>query len=59
MTIILDKCVRIFEPNSNTIKNKLEFMYTCVRVNCFAPVSTTLPLYLAAVLSSTLMFSEN
>jgi hypothetical protein len=40
-------------------KNKLEFMYKCVRGNSFALVSTILPLYIAAVLSNTLMFSEN
>jgi hypothetical protein len=39
--------------------NKLGFMQTCVRGNAFAPVSTTLPLYIAAVLSNKLMFSEN
>jgi hypothetical protein len=50
---------RVFEPNSNTIKIILEFMYICIRGNTFAPVSTILPLYIAAVLLNKLMFSEN
>jgi len=36
-------CVCIFGADSNTIKIKLELMYTCVRVNDFAPVSTIVP----------------
>jgi hypothetical protein len=59
MTIRLDTCVRVLESNYITIKIKLEFMYICIRGNTFAPVSTILPLYIAAVLSSKLMFSEN
>jgi hypothetical protein len=35
--------------NSNTIKIKLEFMYMCDRDNDFAPVSTILPLDIAAL----------
>ena len=31
-------------------------MYTCIRGNSIAPVSTILPLYIAAVLSNRLMF---
>ena len=50
---------RVFEPNSNTIKIILEFMYICIRGNTFAPESTILPLYIAAVLLNKLMFSEN
>jgi len=43
-----------------TLSNiKLEFMYICIRGNSFAPVSTILPLDIAAVLSNRLMFSEN
>jgi hypothetical protein len=59
MTIMLDKCVRVFESNYITIKIKLEFMYICIRGKIFEPVSTILPLYIAAVLSNKLMFSEN
>ena len=40
-------------------KIKLEFMYIYIIGNTFAPVSTILPLYIAAVLSNKLMFSEN
>jgi hypothetical protein len=40
-------------------KIKLEFMYICIRGNTSAPVSTNLPLYIAAVHSNKLMFSEN
>ena len=43
MTIILEKYVRVCVPNSNTINR-------CGRGNSCAPVSTTLPLYMAAVL---------
>jgi hypothetical protein len=37
----------------------ITFMYICIRGNIFAPVSTILPLYIAALLSNKLMFSEN
>ena len=40
-------------------KIKLEFMCMCIRGNSFAPVSTILPLYIAAVLLNRLMLSEN
>jgi hypothetical protein len=39
--------VRPFVAQSNI---KLEFMYICIRGNSFAPVSTILPLDMAAVL---------
>jgi hypothetical protein len=34
-------------------------MYICIRGNSFAPVSTILPLDIAAIPSNRLMFSEN
>ena len=40
-------------------KIKLEFMCMCIRGNSFGPVSTILPLYIAAVLLNRLMLSEN
>ena len=40
-------------------KIKLEFMCMCIRGNSFAPVSSILPLYIAAVLLNRLMLSEN
>jgi hypothetical protein len=40
-------------------KIKLEFICMCIRGNSFAPVSTILPLYIAAVLLKRLMLSEN
>jgi hypothetical protein len=40
-------------------KIKLEFMWMCIRGNSFAPVSTSLLLYIAAVLLNRLMLSEN
>ena len=49
MTVILDKCLCVYVPKSNTIKIKLEFMYICVRGNDFVRVSTILPLEIAAV----------
>ena len=52
-------CAYFLNPILIQSENKLEFMYKCVRGNSFAPVSTILPLYIAAVLSNTLMFSEN
>ena len=59
MTIILDKCVRVCDPIIMQSKIKLESMYICLSGNSFAPVCTILPLDIAAVLSSKLMFSEN
>jgi hypothetical protein len=46
----------ILKPES---KIELDFMYIYIRGNIFAPVSTILPLYIAAVLSNKLIFSEN
>ena len=40
MTIILDKCVRVFIAKSKTMNLKLEFMYMCVRDMDCATVST-------------------
>ena len=40
-------------------KIKLEFMCMFIRGNFFAPVSTILPLYIAAVLLNRLMLLEN
>jgi hypothetical protein len=51
-------CVFV-KPIQIQSKIKLEFMYICLSGNCFAPVCTILPLNIAAVLSSKLMFSEN
>ena len=59
MTIILDKCVRVCEPILIQSKIKIGFMYICLSGNSFAPMCTILPLDIAAVLSSKLMFSEN
>jgi hypothetical protein len=41
------------------LKIKLEFMYICIRGNAFEPVSSILPLCIAAVLLNRLMLSEN
>jgi hypothetical protein len=62
MTIIVCKCVRVCEPNSNNLvksKIKLEFIYICLSGNSFAPMCTILTLDIASVLSSKLIFSEN
>ena len=60
MTFMLDKCVCVcLNPIILQSKIKLEFMYICIKGNNFAPLSTILPLYITAVLSSKLMFSEN
>ena len=44
-------CVCVCKPNSNTIKITFEFMWTYVGRNDFVPVSTILPLDIAAVVT--------